>query len=71
MPDLNNRLLKEIANLRYLKSIEGIELTRIVNCLEILRFIRNNELGLTFEEGKKQEDEWIRNNEKEEVQRGL
>ena len=64
LPDFNQRLLKEIVHLRHLQQIEGVELTRIINCLEILRCIRNSELGLTFDEGKRQEDEWIINNKK-------
>lgn len=63
MPDFNERLLKEIAHLRFLQGIENIELTRIVHCLEMLRFVRNSELGLTFDEGLIQEDEWIKNND--------
>lgn len=59
MPDFNERLLKEIAHLRHLASIEGILMDRITPSLEILRFVRNTELGLNFEDGLKQEDEWI------------
>lgn len=64
MPDFNVRLLNEIAHLLYLKQIEGIELTRITHCLEMLRFVRNTELGLNFEQGQKEEDEWIAQNPK-------
>ncbi|MEK4247127.1 hypothetical protein MKZ20_17660 [Psychrobacillus sp. FSL K6-2684] len=62
MPDFNERLLKEIAYLRFLQGIEGIKLTRIMHCLEMLRYVRNSELGITFDEGLIQEDEWIKNN---------
>lgn len=55
MVDFNERLLKEIAHLRYLNGI-GIKNT---SSLELLRFIRNDELGIEFEEGLKQENEWI------------
>jgi len=59
--DFNNRLLKEIAHLRSLQKLK-IKSERITHCLELLRFIRNSELNLTFEEGVKQEDDWITNN---------
>lgn len=62
MPDFNERLLKEIAQLRHLQSIEGIETARIGHCLEMLRFIRNTELGLNFKQGLAEEDEWIERN---------
>ena len=58
MSDFNERLLKEIAHLRYLDSI-GVKSERTVHCLEMLRFIRNTELGLTFEKGKTEEDNYI------------
>jgi hypothetical protein len=58
MSDWNERLLKEIAHLRYLQSI-GIENPRVTHCIEMLRFVRNDELGLTFEQGKLEEDEYI------------
>lgn len=55
---MNERLLMEIANLRHSQSI-GVVSERISHCLEILRYIRNTELKIGFEEGLKQEDEWI------------
>lgn len=58
MPNFNERLLKEIAHLRYLRSI-GVHSHRITHCLEMLRFIRNSELGLTGGQGIKEEDEYI------------
>lgn len=61
MADFNKRLLKEIAHLRFLQAIEGINPTRIENCLEMLRFVRNDELGLSFKEGKLEEDAYIEN----------
>lgn len=58
MIDYNKRLLKEIAHLRYLESI-GAKSERTTHCLEMLRFIRNTELSLTFEKGKIEEDVYI------------
>lgn len=58
MIDYNERLLKEIAHLRYLESI-GAKSERTTHCLEMLRFIRNTELSLNFEEGKAEEDFYI------------
>ncbi|MFJ7982329.1 helix-turn-helix domain-containing protein [Lysinibacillus xylanilyticus] len=56
--DFNERLLKEICNLRQLEKTVGAT-QRISTSLEILRLVRNSELELTFEEGLKQENEWI------------
>lgn len=61
--DFNERLLMEIGNLRSIEKIVGLT-QRISISLEILRFVRNSELGLNFEEGIKLEDEWIANNQK-------
>lgn len=55
---MNERLLIEIAYLRRLRTVI-FESERITHCLEILRYIRNTELGISFEEGLKQEDEWM------------
>jgi hypothetical protein len=57
----NNRILKEIANLRKLQEMD-IKSDRISPCLEILRYIRNTELNQGFDEGLVQENEWIENN---------
>lgn len=61
MPDFNERLLIEIGHLRSMQENE-IESDRITHCLEMLRFIRNTELHLTFAQGWEQENEWIENN---------
>lgn len=58
MLDFNNRLLNEIVHLRKLESIVGTT-QRISIALEMLRFVRNTELGLNFEEGLEQEDKRI------------
>ncbi|MEI2465028.1 hypothetical protein [Niallia taxi] len=62
MIDFNERLLKEIAHLRYLKEELGVVNERTVHCLELLRFIRNDELGITFNEGLEMENKWIFDN---------
>lgn len=59
--DFNNRILKEINYLRQLEA-NGVHSERITNCLEILRFIRNDELNIDFETGCRQENEWLRDN---------
>ncbi|MED3792373.1 hypothetical protein P4571_07950 [Niallia alba] len=58
MVDFNERLLKEIAHLRYLKEKLGIVNERTVHFLELFRFIRNDELGIAFDEGLERENEW-------------
>lgn len=60
--DFNNRILKEIAHLRHLQEDLGITNERTVHCLEILRFIRNDGLNITQEEGLIQVNEWIQKN---------
>lgn len=58
MIDFNNRILEEISHLRHLQS-KGIINDRITHCLEILRYIRNSELDITFEQGFEEENRWI------------
>ncbi|WZY36104.1 hypothetical protein NSR02_07090 [Bacillus sp. FSL W8-1122] len=62
MADFNERLLKEIARLRTLQGI-GIKTERVSMSLELLRFIRNSELSISFDKGLEQENEWILRNE--------
>lgn len=66
MSNFNERLLKEIANHRKLLEM-GIKSECAYRCLELLRFIRNSELSLSYDEGLEQENEWIlRNKNKKE-----
>lgn len=55
---MNERILIEIANLRHLRNV-GIDTDRVSYCLEILRYIRNSELNIGYEEGVEEEDRWI------------
>lgn len=59
--NIDNRLLKEIAHLRELQEID-VESERVTHCLELLRFIRNSELGIGFDQGVEQENRWIADN---------
>ena len=61
MSGFNQRLLKEIAQLRNLEDM-GIKSARTTYGLEMLRYVRNSELGITFEEGILQENTWIKEN---------
>lgn len=59
--NFNKRILNEIINLRKTAEIVGVN-QRISNQLEILRYVRNNELGLSFDEGFQEENQWWKQN---------
>lgn len=58
----NERILKEIIVLRKTAEVVGMN-QRISNQLEILRYVRNSVLGISFDEGFIQENQrWRENN---------
>ncbi|WP_197232187.1 hypothetical protein [Lysinibacillus sphaericus] len=59
MPNWNMRLLKEIAHLRHLQEDLKVNNEHISHQLHILRHVRNTELGLTSDQGRKVEDSYI------------
>lgn len=59
--NFNRRILKEIIDLRKTAEIVGMN-QRISNQLEILRYVRNDELGISFDEGFYEENEWWKQN---------
>jgi hypothetical protein len=61
MENFNQRMLNEIINLRKTAEIVGMN-QRISNQLEILRYVRNNALGLSFDEGFREENMWWKQN---------
>lgn len=58
MNNFNENLLGQVVHLRRLSEVVGVT-NRIENQLEALRYVRNNTLGIDFEEGLIQENEWM------------